>query len=122
MCTLLEWQTNNINLKYFIVTNNYIVATLVCTTFLMDQHIYFFISLNYDYMFVIASTLSMFYHTRELKKIHHLIVVECACVGEFIGSIFNLAQIFANVMQMLACNLLPLMSFLQSQGKSIVDY
>lgn len=87
--------------------NNYVVATLVCTTFPMDKHIYLFISLNYDYMFIIASTLSMFRHTRELKKIHHLIVVEYACVNEFIGNMVNLAQ-------MLACNLLPLMSFLQS--------
>ena len=75
-------------------------------------------------MAITITTLSLFYHTHKLEKIqHHLIVVECWWMNKFVGGIVNLAQIHENIVQMFGkkSTLLPLMAFLQSQGKCIVD-
>lgn len=37
--------------------------------------------------------LSFFCHTRELKKTHHLVVVECGLLNQIVGGMVNLAQI-----------------------------
>ena len=56
----------------------------------------------YVSMHVNNTTLSIVYHTSELEKMHHLIVVECACINEIVDGIANLAQKPENVVQMFA--------------------
>ena len=43
-------------------------------------------------MVVTTMVLSLFHHVRMLKKKHHLIVVECGCMNEFVNDIVNLAN------------------------------
>lgn len=56
-------------MKYVILTNNQIVATLVCTTFSMNKHVGS-IPENYVSMTVTFMAVSLFRHTRELEKMH----------------------------------------------------
>ena len=44
--------------------------------------------------------LSLFCHTRRLKNMHNLIIIECGYVNENVNAIVNLAQIPENVVQM----------------------
>ena len=53
----------------------------------------------YVYIPVTNMGLSFFRHTNKLKKTHHLIVVECGCMIEFVGGIIHLAQIPKNIVQ-----------------------
>ena len=39
---LLKCQVRHLNVKHFILTNNYLVAPSVCTTFHGHTHIYFY--------------------------------------------------------------------------------
>ena len=44
--------------------------------------------------------LSLFHHANKLKQTHHLIVVECGCMNEFVGGRVNLIQILENIVHM----------------------
>lgn len=56
---------------------------------------------NYVSMPITFNNLSLFCHTHKVDKIHHLVIVECGCMNEFVGDIVNLAKTLENIVQML---------------------
>ena len=50
------------------------------------------------------TTLSMFRHTRDFEKMHHVIIVECGFVNKLDSGVVNLAQIHEHMIQRFAGN------------------
>jgi hypothetical protein len=66
--------------------------------------------------------LSLFHHTPELEKTHHLVVTECGCVNKLVDGVVNLVQIpNTNVCRITIdpSSSLPLMTFCKVRASAL---